>query len=58
MRHVRCWLIEYHENRGFVRFSIVDTKQERAIGTIEMFRRESEDATGLHADRGAKAHRV
>lgn len=41
---IKYWLIEYHENRGFVRFSVVDTKQERAIGTIEMFRRESEDA--------------
>ncbi len=40
---IKYWLIEYHENRGFVRFSIVDKKEEKIIGTIEMFRRKSED---------------
>lgn len=40
---IKYWLIEYHENRGFVRFSIVDKKAGCVIGTIEMFRRESED---------------
>ncbi|WP_160687949.1 N-acetyltransferase [Clostridium sp. C2-6-12] len=40
---IKFWLIEYYENRAFVRFSIVDKKDDKAIGTIEMFRRESED---------------
>lgn len=40
---IKYWLIEYHENRGFVRFSIVDKKEEKVIGTIEMFRRKSQD---------------
>ena len=40
---IKYWLIEYHENRGFVRFTIVDKKKRKAIGTIEMFRREAED---------------
>ena len=40
---IKYWLLEYHEYRGFVRFSIVDRKTEQAIGTIEMFRREAED---------------
>lgn len=40
---VKYWLIEYHENRGFVRFTIVDRKKGKAVGTIEMFRREAED---------------
>lgn len=40
---IRFWLLEYHENQGFVRFTIMDRKEEKAIGTIEMFRRESED---------------
>lgn len=40
---IKYWLIEYHENRGFVRFSIVDKEKAVVIGTIEMFRRKSED---------------
>ncbi|EKQ54553.1 MULTISPECIES: hypothetical protein [unclassified Clostridium] len=40
---IKFWLIEYYENRAFVRFSIVDKKDDKVIGTIEMFRRESED---------------
>lgn len=40
---VKYWSIEYYENRGFVRFSIVDKNAGKVIGTIEMFRRESED---------------
>lgn len=40
---IKYWLIEYHENRGFVRFSIVDKKEGKVIGTIEMFQRKSED---------------
>ena len=40
---IKFWLIEYYENKAFVRFSIVDKKDEKAIGTIEMFRRESQD---------------
>lgn len=41
---IKYWLIEYHENRGFVRFTVFDKKAQEAIGTIEMFRRESEDS--------------
>lgn len=40
---IKYWLIEYHENRGFVRFSIVDKKAGKVIGTIEMFKRTSDD---------------
>lgn len=40
---IKYWLIEYHENKGFVRFSIEDKKAGKAIGTIEMFRREAKD---------------
>lgn len=40
---IKYWLIEYHENKGFVRFSIVDKRMGKVIGTIEMFRREAED---------------
>ena len=40
---IKYWLIEYYENRSFVRFSIVHKKDDKVIGTIEMFRRESED---------------
>lgn len=40
---IKYWLIEYHENRCFVRFSIVDKRQGKAIGTIEMFNRNAED---------------
>lgn len=37
---VKYWLVEY-ENKNFVRFSIIDNADQKAIGTIEMFRRES-----------------
>ncbi len=40
---IKYWLIEYHENRGFVRFSVVDKKAGTVIGTIEMFQRKSQD---------------
>lgn len=40
---IKYWLIEYHENQCFVRFSIVDRNQDRAIGTIEMFNRKADD---------------
>lgn len=40
---IKYWLIEYHETRGFVRFSIVNKRKEKVIGTIEMFTRKSED---------------
>lgn len=40
---IKYWLIEYHENKGFVRFSIEDKIMGKVIGTIEMFRREAED---------------
>lgn len=41
---IKYWLIEYHENKGFVRFSIIDKKQNKVVGTIEMFQRKSTDA--------------
>lgn len=41
---VKYWLVEYHEYKGFVRFSIVDKNQGKVIGTIEMFRREADDS--------------
>lgn len=40
---IKYWLIEYHEYKGFVRFSIFDKKEEKSIGTIEMFNRKAED---------------
>lgn len=40
---IKYWLIEYHENRGFVRFTVIDRQMDRAIGTLEMFRREASD---------------
>lgn len=40
---IKFWLLEYYENKAFVRFSIVDKKDGRVIGTIEMFRRNSQD---------------
>lgn len=39
---IRYWLMEY-ENRGFVRFAIVEKDSDMAIGTIELFHRVSED---------------
>lgn len=40
---IKYWLIEYHENKGFVRFSIVDKRQGKVVGTIEMFNRKADD---------------
>ena len=40
---IKYWLQEYYEYRGFVRFSIIEKKDGKAIGTIEMFKRKSED---------------
>lgn len=40
---IKYWLIEYHEYKGFVRFSIVDKQQNKVIGTIEMFKRIAND---------------
>ncbi len=40
---IKYWLMEYRETRGFVRFSIVDKKKGKVIGTIEMFKRKSQD---------------
>ncbi|MCM1037987.1 MAG: N-acetyltransferase [Ruminococcus sp.] len=40
---IKFWLIEYHENKSFVRLSIVGKKAGKAVGTIEMFRREAKD---------------
>lgn len=39
---IKYWLLEY-ENKGFVRFAIVQKSDQRAIGTIELFHRVSED---------------
>ncbi len=40
---IKYWLIEYHEYKGFVRFSILDKQENQVIGTIEMFKREAKD---------------
>lgn len=40
---IKYWLIEYFENKGFVRFTIVDKVSHKGIGTIEMFHRIAED---------------
>lgn len=40
---IKYWLMEYYETKGFVRFSIIDKIRSKVIGTIEMFRRISED---------------
>lgn len=40
---IKYWLIEYHDYKGFVRFTIIDKKQGKAVGTIEMFRRRAAD---------------
>lgn len=40
---VRYWLWEYRR-RGFVRWTILDKNTDEAIGTIELFRRISEDS--------------
>ena len=40
---LKYWLMEYHEYKGFVRFSVIDKTQGRAVGTIEMFNRRAGD---------------
>lgn len=40
---IKYWLLEYHEYKGFVRFSIVDRQKEAVTGTIEIFNRKAED---------------
>ncbi len=48
-RAIDFWIFSYR-HRYFVRWSIIDRKSGEAIGTIELFRRDSEDAftnTGL-----------
>ena len=40
---IRFWLSSYRE-RWFIRWAIVDKATRKAIGTIEMFHRESDDA--------------
>ena len=39
---IKFWLREYDE-KSFVRFSIIDKKNNKAMGTIELFRRKSTD---------------
>ena len=39
---IEYWIWEYHR-RGFVRWTILSKKTEEAIGTIELFHRESDD---------------
>lgn len=39
---IRYWLLEY-ENKGFVRFSIVDKTKNTVVGTIELFNRKADD---------------
>ncbi len=41
---VEYWLWEYGR-RGFVRWSVVDKRTEEAVGTMELFRREADDAS-------------
>ena len=40
---IKYWLLEYTENKGFVRFSIIDKAIGKCVGTIEMFHRIAED---------------
>lgn len=39
---IDCWRLEY-DRKGFVRWSIIDKKDNTVIGTIELFHRESKD---------------
>lgn len=39
---IEAWQWEY-KRKGFVRWSIIDKKIQRAVGTIELFHRQSED---------------
>ena len=36
LKLIQFWLMEY-ENRGYVRFSVVEKEEKKAIGTIEIF---------------------
>lgn len=40
---VKYWRWEYDVRKGFVRLTIVDKIQKQAVGTIEIFKRESDD---------------
>ena len=40
---IKYWLVEYHDYKGFVRFSILNKKNSKCIGTIEMFHRKADD---------------
>lgn len=40
---IKYWLMEYHDYRGFVRFSVIDKRLGRVVGTIEMFNRKADD---------------
>lgn len=40
---IKYWLIEYHENRAFVRFAVESLETGKIIGTLEMFRRTAND---------------
>ena len=40
---IKYWLKEYYEYQGFVRFSILNKKTHKCIGTIEMFHRNAAD---------------
>lgn len=42
MQAIKYWNFEY-ERKGFVRWSIVDKKDNAVIGTIELFHRDSKD---------------
>lgn len=39
---IKYWLLEY-KGKGFVRFSIIDKIDNKAVGTIELFNRKSTD---------------
>lgn len=42
---IEYWILEY-KNKGFVRFSIIDRHNHKAIGTIELFHRVANDYYG------------
>lgn len=39
---VKFWLFSYHEHY-FVRFTVIDKSVNKAVGTVEIFRRDSDD---------------
>lgn len=41
--NIKYWLIEYHENRAFVRFAVESVETGDVIGTLEIFKREADD---------------